>query len=175
MQQLSIYGWMWLGLSVAVLAAIVYGNIRNVGRLYWKVLICLVPIFASLIIVGRATALYRAGEGGFKLGVDLVGGTILVYEVDPDKLPKDQKYNPQDMRAALTRRIDANDLYNVTIRPVGDTRVEIILPTGGAHQANLAEAAWNEVLQKVNDRFAKELEGEKVKVDRGQPGALKKK
>jgi SecD/SecF fusion protein len=173
MQQM--FTWIWLAFGVITLGAIAYGSLRNVSRLYWKVLICLVPIVASAIIVSRSTAQYNAGEGGFKLGVDLVGGTILVYEIDPDKLPKDQKYNPQEMAAALKRRIDPNDLYNVTIRPVGDTRVEIILPTGGAHQANLAEASWNEVLDKVNERFKTELGGERVKVDRGQPGALKKK
>ena len=43
------------------------------------------------------------------------------------------------MAAFLKRRIDPADLYNVTIRPVGETRFEIILPTGGAHQARIEE------------------------------------
>src|SRR5262249_35641994 len=37
--------------------------------------------------------------------------------------------------------IDPTDLYNVTVRPVGNMRVEIILPTGGvAQQAQETEA-----------------------------------
>jgi preprotein translocase subunit SecD len=48
----------------------------------WRILICVVPILVSAWIVGRAVQKYQAGEGGFKLGVDLVGGTILVYEID---------------------------------------------------------------------------------------------
>ena len=68
------------------------------------------------------------------LGVDLVGGTILVYEVDDTK-PRDNT-KAEDLAAALKRRIDPADLYNITIRPVptNPPRVEIILPTGGSHQ-----------------------------------------
>ena len=62
------------------------------------------------------------------------GGTILVYEIDvtkfkDGKLPAD--YRPEQLISALKRRIDPADLYNITIRPLSDTRVEIILPTGG--------------------------------------------
>jgi SecD/SecF fusion protein len=111
-------------------------------------LICLIP----LLLAGWASwAAYL--EGGFKLGVDLVGGTILVYEVDPNRtellrgttkstddpnapsgVPKGaglSKEEMQQLAAALKRRIDPTDLKNVTIRPVGNTRIEIILPAGG--------------------------------------------
>src|SRR5438552_3973006 len=83
---------------------------------------------------------------GAKFGVDLVGGTILVYEIDLRKSAKefdakgkkkdegkdgkkkegevrDQAYDPiRDITVlaeALKRRIDPNDLKNVTIRPSG--------------------------------------------------------
>ena len=94
----------------------------------------------------RRVARYARGEGGFKLGVDLVGGTILVYEVDVEKLKETSgekavaKLDPAKMVEFLKTRIDPNDLYNVTIRPVGgNTRYEIILPTGGSHQANIKQ------------------------------------
>jgi SecD/SecF fusion protein len=108
---------------------------------FWKIIICVVPVLASIAVIAEAWANER-----FKLGVDLVGGTILVYEVDDEsKLP--QGYKPEDLASSLKRRIDPNDLYNVTIRPVGRTRVEIILPTGAAgderHKAATAEEVQN--------------------------------
>jgi SecD/SecF fusion protein len=99
-----------------------------------KVLICVVPVAIACVIVGWAFYNYHQGKGTprFQLGVDLVGGSILVYQVDPTK-PGASSEKLDELAAALKRRIDPNDLYNVTIRPVpGDPpRVEIVLPTGG--------------------------------------------
>jgi SecD/SecF fusion protein len=120
----------------------------NVGR----VILCLVPVVLAAGVVGWASYRYEKGRGGFRLGVDLVGGTILVYEVDRTRQTQDVK--PEDLAAALKRRIDPADLYNVTIRPVqGDPpRVEIILPTGGVKQRNAEVEAWHAL---VNDLFVK--------------------
>ena len=98
-------------------------------------LVCLIPC----LLAG-----FFAFRGPYRLGIDLAGGTILVYEVDAAKLP--QNFNPQDLAAALKRRIDPADLYNVTIRPVAGNppRVEIILPTGGRHQTDAEKAAWED-------------------------------
>src|SRR6266540_3401926 len=117
---------------------------------------------------------YKAGEsGGFKLGVDLVGGTILVYEIDLRKQQeddKDSKFDPvRDINVlaeSLKRRIDPNDLYNIVIRPAGgEGRIEIILPTGGTHRAKKAEKAWDELLGAVSDKY--ELR-ERIEVGRGK-------
>ena len=62
----------------------------------------------SALVVGRAFSLYSAGEGGFNLGVDLVGGTILVYEVDESKTP--DNFKAEDLANALHRRIDPAEL-----------------------------------------------------------------
>ena len=77
--------WHWLLFLVLTAGMIGYGLLRNVTNLYWKVVLCIVPMLLSGAIVGEALAKYNAGRGGFKLGVDLVGGTILVYEIDPDR------------------------------------------------------------------------------------------
>src|SRR5262249_39565785 len=37
-------------------------------------------------------------------------------------------------------------------------RVEIILPTGGAHQAQIQEKAWNELLDKIKEKWKDDLE-----------------
>src|SRR5665213_2160865 len=122
---------------------------RYIGR----ILICVLPVLVSIIIVGWAYAKYAKGEGGFRMGVDLSGGTILVYEVDQSKMTEQarQTFKPEDLAASLKRRIDPADLFNVTIRPVpGDPpRVEIILPTGGRQQTKAREAEWLSVLEQV--------------------------
>jgi preprotein translocase subunit SecD len=50
---------------------------------FWKFAICLVPcLLAAWVTVDATIKYYKGDSGGFKLGVDLVGGTILVYEID---------------------------------------------------------------------------------------------
>src|SRR5438045_3917895 len=101
-----------------------------------RILVCAIPVLLAAIVVGRAYTRYQEGEGGFKLGVDLVGGTILVYEIDNERIgdsgPADAtgEKRSQKLAESLKRRIDPADLYNVTIRPMGEDRVEIILPSG---------------------------------------------
>ena len=112
--------------------------------------------------MGWAYAKYRAS--GFRLGVDLSGGTILVYEVDQSKMTEQarQTFKPEDLAASLKRRIDPADLYNVTIRPVpGDPpRVEIILPTGGRTQALARSTEWQGVLNQVKAKYKQDWAGE---------------
>ena len=87
---------------------------KNFSR---RIALCVVLILLTGGVVGRAGWKYARGEGGFKFGVDLVGGTILVYEVDTERLeqqPKDnpnqKPFDPAEMAAFLKRRIDPNDL-----------------------------------------------------------------
>jgi SecD/SecF fusion protein len=123
------------------------------NRFTHRIVICLVPVVVSAIIVVLAYLDYMNGKGGFRMGVDLAGGTILVYEVDETKMP--ENFKAEDLAAALKRRIDPADLYNITIRPVQGSppRVEIILPTGGKHQAEAEQRNWEKVLEKVNEKY----------------------
>ncbi|HWB14247.1 MAG TPA: protein translocase subunit SecD [Pirellulales bacterium] len=59
-----------------------------------------------------------------KLGIDLRGGVILVYEIE-------QKENFKDMDklvAAVTKRVNPDGLKEVIVRPYGEREIEIILP-----------------------------------------------
>jgi SecD/SecF fusion protein len=120
-----------------------------------RVILCIVPVVLALGVVGWAVYQYRHGRGGFRLGVDLVGGSILVYEVDTSKQGSEGVKSPEELAAALKRRIDPADLYNITIRPVTGSppRVEIILPTGGRNQHRAELDAWNTLLAEVQARW----------------------
>src|SRR5579885_294361 len=91
-----------------------------------RILVCVVPV-----LLGIAVCAWAYQYDKFRLGVDLVGGTILVYEVDTSKQQGEVK--PDELAAALKRRIEPAEWDNVTIRPIASEtpRVEIVLPTGG--------------------------------------------
>lgn len=80
----------------------------------------------------------------FRLGVDLAGGTNLVYEVKEGERAKielsgeksfDQIMN--NLVGAVSRRANPSGAEDVTVRRVGQDRVEVIVP--GADQAYIAE------------------------------------
>src|SRR5205823_3923202 len=79
----------------------------------------------------------------------------------------------EQLAAALKRRIDPADLKNVTIRPVSDTRVEIILATGGKHQAEADEQSWKNLLNDVQKEWPPP-EGKTIDVPMGQVADLVK-
>ena len=67
------------------------------------------------------------------LGVDLRGGTILVYEIDPGKLSSNeaeggQRIKSEDLVEPLTRRINPSGTQEIVIRPYGESQIEIIVP-----------------------------------------------
>ena len=62
---------------------------------------------------------------------------------------------------------------NVTIRPVSDTRVEIILATGGKHQAKADEESWQKLVSDVRAQWPPP-EGKSLDVPMGQIADLVK-
>ena len=130
-------------------------------------ILCLVPIALASLFVGKAIMREQEGEVGFRRGVDLAGGTILVYEVNLESVKKDQQLAGNDPNAAtldedgglssadikklaenLKRRIDPVDQRNVIVRPVGNSRVEIILPFTGSIGGG-KEGATEDFVQEV--------------------------
>ncbi len=84
----------------------------------------------KFVLIGIATvlgilALYPPADK-LKLGIDLSGGTILVYEVVKDNLGK--KIDMDDLIVALKHRADPEGVKEMPIRKVGGNRIEIILP-----------------------------------------------
>lgn len=130
-------------------------------------LICLIPCLLA--------ALFAFRPEKYRLGIDLAGGTILVYEVNLERtrLRKETEQGPSkpedkdraaapleglttselnQLAAQIKRRIDPTDIKNVTVRPSGDRRIEIILPTGGAAggRANLSREDIEEVKRLIS-------------------------
>jgi SecD/SecF fusion protein len=127
-------------------------------------LVCLVPCLLA--------GLYAFQLDKYRLGIDLAGGTILVYEVNLERTRElHQAAKGEDGKAAakgeapglsaedmtklahqIKRRIDPADLKNVTVRPLGNSRVEIILPTGGSGggRSNLSAEDIEEVKRLVS-------------------------
>jgi SecD/SecF fusion protein len=100
-------------------------------------LICLIPCLVA--------ALFAARLDRYKLGIDLAGGTILVYEVNLERTKQRAEALGRDavdtaqglggdkmakLAAEIKRRIDPTDILNITVRPLGGSRLEVILPIG---------------------------------------------
>jgi len=67
------------------------------------------------------------------LGVDLLGGTILVYEIDSNKIGEAEAESgtaitSEDLLEPLTRRINPSGTQEIQIRPYGLSQIEIIVP-----------------------------------------------
>ncbi len=76
-------------------------------------------------------------------GIDMVGGTSLLYEIDaPEGVQRSGL--AEQVATALKRRVDPQGVRNLIWRPQGDTRLEIQMPLTGNSKA--AEAIRDEYL-----------------------------
>ena len=75
---------------------------------------------------GRACSPCVPPDKKLKLGIDLSGGTILVYEVDQENRPAN--FNMDELISALKQRADPQGVKEIPIRKIGSNRIEIILP-----------------------------------------------
>jgi len=73
--------------------------------------------------------------GKIGLGVDLRGGTILVYEIDPTKgiASEDGEQSQSQVASSqlipsLIKRINPSGTQEIVIRPYGENQIEIIIP-----------------------------------------------
>ncbi len=99
----------------------------------------------TLILALMATAVVALYVGGFRLGLDLEGGTRLVYSIDFEQAVEDgliQEHELQDkdrlfneMREIWQKRLDPNGVREIPIRREGENRIVIELP-GSAAQMN---------------------------------------
>lgn len=90
----------------------------QVGRFYFV-------LFA--VVVGVVIALFG---GDPKLAIDLSGGVKLVYELKKDKngnLPSAEVVD--QLIGVVKKRLDPGNVKEITIRPFGQDKIEVIVPT----------------------------------------------
>ena len=91
-------------------------------NLFWKIALIIVLTLVA------AWTLYPPNKT-LKPGIDLAGGTSLIYEIDTQDMPEaDKKDLAQNMITVLRRRIDPANIQNLVWRPQGNTRFEIQMP-----------------------------------------------
>ena len=112
---------------------------------FWKIGIILIAVVISALYV------YPPHEK-LALGLDLAGGTSLVYEIDPAGLePHEQRGLAENMIPILMRRVDPTHVANIVMRPQGDTRIEIQLPLASAETRQRREA-YEQALMELEEQ-----------------------
>ena len=79
-----------------------------------------------------------------KLGIDLSGGSILVYEVDEQSKQPGSTVDMEKLVQSVTKRVNPGGVKEVTIRPYGVNQIEVIIP-----KADEAE------LDRIKDKISK--------------------
>ncbi|WP_231617251.1 protein translocase subunit SecD [Novipirellula aureliae] len=123
------YGALAVAVAVIVLPFVIGGFLAKKAKM---------PTYGTrfglvlLAIIASAAVLLNKLPG---LGVDLRGGTILVYEIDQsknigsnDQTGQRQKIISEDLIEPLSRRINPSGTQEIVIRPYGESQIEIIVP-----------------------------------------------
>ncbi|MGA2915123.1 MAG: protein translocase subunit SecD [Sedimentisphaerales bacterium] len=97
-------------------------------------------VVTIVLVIFAALELYPPSEK-MKPGIDLAGGTSLIYEIDTTGLAATDISNlSQRLSPILLRRIDPGNVQNIVMRPQGDTRLEIQVPLASVDTYKKREA-----------------------------------
>ncbi|MBN2456280.1 MAG: hypothetical protein JXB29_07085, partial [Sedimentisphaerales bacterium] len=108
-------------------------------------------IFIIVFVLVAVWTLYPPNKT-LKPGIDLAGGTSLIYEIDTRGLTEaDKKDLSQKMITVLRRRIDPANIQNLVWRPQGNTRFEIQMPLAN-RQARLKRQEFDKALSQMLDK-----------------------
>jgi SecD/SecF fusion protein len=89
-------------------------------------------ILTIVLVIVAVWTLYPPSKT-LKPGIDLAGGTSLIYEIDTHGLKEAEKKDlSQKLITVLRRRIDPANIQNLIWRPQGSTRFEIQMPLASA-------------------------------------------
>jgi SecD/SecF fusion protein len=112
-------------------------------------------ILIIVLVVLAGWTLYPPSKT-LKPGIDLAGGTSLIYEIDTVGLTEADKTNlSQKMITVLQRRIDPANIQNLIWRPQGNNRFEVQMPLASAEAIEKRQAydqAKKELLDKNVNR-----------------------
>jgi SecD/SecF fusion protein len=97
----------------------------RIGLVLFTVFMAITP-FAWRMVQGHSP------KDALRLGIDLAGGSDLIFQVDTEKANQEEKkITPQVMQrliGAVTRRLDPAAQEQITVRQVGSDRIEVIIP-----------------------------------------------
>jgi SecD/SecF fusion protein len=88
-------------------------------------------VFVALLIAGSLFSLrdYSDPELGLQLGIDLQGGTELVYRIDRNKVaPSKRGTVLEDVKSVIASRFDAFGLKEISIATAGSDQIVLQLP-----------------------------------------------
>lgn len=111
-----------------------YSN--RIGTVLFALTLGVAPFAYHIIQAGDI----GAWKDALRWGIDLAGGTNLIYQVETEKAlaeGKDVTRAVDQMVSTVGKRINPSGTEEVTIRKVGQDRIEIIIP--GADQGVVAE------------------------------------
>ncbi|MFN0138150.1 MAG: protein translocase subunit SecD, partial [Phycisphaerae bacterium] len=96
-----------------------------------------------LLIIGIVTLLavwlIYPPKDRLKPGLDIAGGTAMIFEIDEDEGDFDP-YLAENMKAQLQKRVDPKGVYDLVWRVVGRNRLEVQMPLSPAANKELREA-----------------------------------
>ena len=111
-------------------------------NLSWKIV-----LIAALVVLA-VWVLYPPSMT-LKPGIDLGGGTSLIYAIDAQGLSADEKRGlAERMITVLRRRIDPANIQNMVWRPQGNSRIEIQMPLSSA-EAREKRVAYERALSEL--------------------------
>lgn len=124
-----IYVNLFLTVGLLVVSFLLGGYLSRAIRMAdygWKLSVIILATLASAVVV------YRGWPP--KLGVDLGGGVILVYQVDPEKIPK-EGFDIQKLISSVGERVNPGGQKEITVRPLGNDKIQITIPQVGEEEA----------------------------------------
>src|SRR3954467_3635242 len=118
-------------IAISITAGIMFAKAVRMRDYGWKV-----SLILSTILVSTFVVLF----GDYKLGVDLKGGVILVYEVNELETAqlrrgaREVSWDMGQLIAVITRRLNPTGLKEIVVRPFGTKQVEIVVPEVDPHE-----------------------------------------
>ena len=114
----------------------------------WKFGVILFAMLASVVVVFRGWPP--------RLGVDLGGGSILVYKVDETKT----EWRPEKMDsllASISKRVNPGGQKEISVRSLGSDMVEIVMPSVSGSTAKEKQAEADEIRKIIRTTGALEF------------------
>ncbi|RMG34338.1 MAG: protein translocase subunit SecD, partial [Planctomycetota bacterium] len=120
---------------VTIILPVILGQLiarwLKVPKFATRLSIVMLALFLSLAPFAYHVVNGRSWTEAIRLGIDLAGGTNLVFQVDVEaarKEGKDVAASIDRMIGAISRRINPSGTEEVVVRKVGRDRIEVIIP-----------------------------------------------